>query len=387
MDLRAVIFVPALVGCVIFGFVFALFAAHYYLNVLQSTGSGAKQVVYISEPMVDNFWKVFYLGWLIGLWLGPAWFLGRAFARGPDHAWLRYALPLLVFWICYPLSQLSSLSGPSIWLPFHHDVFARLARKPGLLVGFILITAPVMAAIGLGFHFTFNAEGFVFLFVGSFIFVASAMLYARLLGRLAFALMYTRSILSRKKKKKPVEEPAAGPRAKSTSGWDEVPPAEEIPEEVEFVQPSELPPIQTPDEGGLHGYNVAFDDPPAKRRKRIKAHAVDDEYKAKSKHSEPARPHRPPEDDDDLVSYGVREAEVIPEERAPSEVVKPSELEMKLLNRDDVPKPPKQVWSSEVFAFLLQPESISVIGLLSILCILAGGMVRVAKAFDPTSDG
>ena len=69
-------------------------------------------LVYVAEPMVDNFWKVFYLGWLIGLWLGPAWFLGRAFSSGPDHAWLRYALPLAVFWICYPVSQMSSLSGP-----------------------------------------------------------------------------------------------------------------------------------------------------------------------------------------------------------------------------------------------------------------------------------
>ena len=117
----ALIFVPALVGCVVFGFVFALFAANHYLTVLQSTGSGAKQVVWVSEPMVDNFWKVFYLGWLIGLWLGPAWLLGRAFATSVDQPWMRYAVPLSVFWICYPVSQLSSLSGPQLALPGTDD--------------------------------------------------------------------------------------------------------------------------------------------------------------------------------------------------------------------------------------------------------------------------
>ena len=132
----ALIFVPALVASAVFGFVFSIFAAQHYLTVLQSTGSGAKQVTWPSEPFIDNFWKVFYLGWLIGLWLGPAWFLGRAFATGSELPWMRYAVPLSVFWICYPISQLSSLSGPSIWLPFHHDVIGRLARKPDVLIGF-----------------------------------------------------------------------------------------------------------------------------------------------------------------------------------------------------------------------------------------------------------
>ena len=40
MNLGALIFVPALVGSVVFGCVFALFAAHYYLTVLEGTGAG-----------------------------------------------------------------------------------------------------------------------------------------------------------------------------------------------------------------------------------------------------------------------------------------------------------------------------------------------------------
>lgn len=58
MDLRAVIFMPALVGAVIFGFAFALFAAHYYLAVLESTGAGAREVTWFAEPVTDNIWKL-----------------------------------------------------------------------------------------------------------------------------------------------------------------------------------------------------------------------------------------------------------------------------------------------------------------------------------------
>jgi hypothetical protein len=360
--MTAFIFVPTLVACVLTGFLFAIFASQYYLNVLQSTGSGARGVVWVHEPLVDNFWKVFYMAFLIVLWLGPGWLLGRAFASGAGQPWLKYAVPLAVFWIAFPVSQMSSLSGPSIWLPLHHDVFGRLARRPGVTLGFFLLSAPVLALFGLGFHLTFHADGFVFLFVGSPLVILAALLYARLLGRLAYVLMYTRSILSRRKKKKP--------RA-------EQPVKEEQPnEEPVFVQPSELPPIETPDEGPLTGYDIRFDEP---ARKRVRAQSV-------SERSEPKRvPPRPKFDDDDDTPYRVNEPEVAPEERAPPEVVKPSELEMKLLNRDDAPKPPKQVWTPELFGFLLQPDSISIFGLLTLLLVLAGACVRLAKAFNPVA--
>ena len=360
--MNAFIFVPALVACVLFGFLFALFLANFYLNVLQSTGYGARDVTWPSEPLVDNFWKVFYLGWLIGLWLGPAWFIGQAFAKS-DIPWMRYAVPLSVFWLAYPLSQLSSLSGPSIWLPLHFDVFGRIARKPHLLLGFLGLSFPVLMLFGLGFHWTFNAEGASHLILGAPLFVASALIYARLLGRLAFSLMFTRSILSRKKRKK---------KAEAVEMLEVARPPEEEPE---FRQPSELPPIQTPDEGDLTGYDIKFEDAP---RKRVRAVTVE------KKHEPERLPPRPRMgDDDDSEAYGVHEPEVEPEERAPAEIVKPSELEMKLLDRSEAPKPPKQVWSPQSLAFLGRVDTLAVIGLLTMLCGLFGGVVRLAREFNP----
>jgi hypothetical protein len=364
MDLRAVIFVPALAGCVIFGFAFALFAAHYYLTVLQSTGSGAREVVWTNEPVLDHFWKVFYLAWLIGLWLGPAYLIGRAYTAGSDAAWVRLAVPLAVFWLLYPVSQLSSLSASTIWVPLHPDVFARLAQRPLAVLGFLVLSGVTLAVFGVAFKWTFLTAGrYDLLLLGCPLLIISGLVYARLLGRLAYALMFTKKFLVRKrrKKRKPDDEDTGhegrdGPRVK---------------------QASELPPIMTPDEGPLTGYDFKPDAEPAadNPRRRVVAEVVE---------ATEEQPHPRPPDDEGEAPYGVNAPEVDPEERAPVEVVQPSAVEMRLLNRDDAPKPIKRVWSPELFAFLAQPETVAAVGLLSVMCALVGLMVRIARAFNPT---
>lgn len=370
MDLRAVIFVPALAASVIAAFVFCLFAAHAYLTVLQNTGSGTRDVGWAAEPILDHFWKVFYLAWLIGLWLGPAYFLGRMYIQGAEGSVWRLAVPLLVFWLAYPISQLSSLSASTIWLPLNPDVFARLIQKPGVTLGFLLLTAPVLALFGLAFHWSFGiGDQWGRLFIGAPLLVIAALVYARLIGRLAFALMYTKSLFARKKK--PKDAPPPDPPRTSRPIDDE-----ETPEPAGFVQPEDLPPLMTPDEGELTGYAVRFDDRPAKPKKRMVAEVADNEQPR-------PKPKRPVADEDEDRPYAVHEPEVQPEERIPEQVVKPNELEMKLLDRSADPKPPKTVWSPQLLAFLVQPDTIPVVVMLSGMCFIAGAMVRIARIFNP----
>ena len=373
MDLRAVIFVPALVGAVIFGFAFLLYAAHYYLTVLESTGAGAKDVTWVSEPITDNSWKLWYMLWLVGLWLGPAYFIGRAMTTGTDATWLRLAIPLGVFWLCYPVSQLSSLSASTIWLPLVPDVFARLAQKPSLVLGFLLLSAPVLAVFGLGFKWAFLTEDkWPLLFIGAPLMIVSGLLYARLIGRLAFALRFTKSLFPAKKKKpKPTAE-------------QEKPATEEM--MPTLAQPDELPPINTL-EGELIGYNVLMeDDVPKRPRKRIRAEAVETEP-VPEPGSQPKRGGEWTDEDGDAMPYGVHAAEVVPEEKIPEEVVKPRADEIALLDRSDVPRKPRRVWGPELLAFLAQPGTISAIVIASGLCFVVGVMVRVARAFNPVSGG
>ncbi len=213
----------------------------------------------------------------------------------------------------------------------------------------------------------FRAEGMVWLFFGCPLLVLSLYLYARLLGRLAFVLRYTKSRFTRRKKAEPRDElpPVQTPG-----------PAEE--EEAEgFRQPSELPPIDTPDEGPLAGYDVKFaDDAPKPARKRVRAEAA-----------EPAR--REPDPDDDDVPYVVNEPDgaALPEERVPASVVRPRADEMKLIDRSDAPKKPKVAWSAEVLAFLGQPDTVAAAGLLTVCALGFGGFVRICREFNPAKLG
>lgn len=372
-NLDAVIFVPALAGSIIFGFCFALYLAHNYLCVLQGTGAGARHVPWASEPILDHFWKVFYLAWLVGLWLGPAWLLGRAYAGAAAPMWLKFAIPLGVFWLLYPVSQLSSLSASSVWVPLTPGVFDRLARKPLVVAGFYALSGLVVAWFGWAFYLVFRADGIERLVVGCPLFVLAVLMYARLLGRLAFALTYTRSMFDGKPKRKKPRPTDDEVRTSAGAG-------ESVEDDgVGFVQPSELPALDSPDEGPLTGYDVRFADEPAPRaRKRVVAEAVGE--------GDEPRPRRGRDEDDEDTAYGVGRPEVEPEERIPESVVKPSEAEMRLLSKDDAPKPPRVVWSGEVLAFLGQPETLGAVAMLSGMCFAVGGLVRIARAFNPAPE-
>lgn len=372
MDLRAVIFLPALVGCIVFGFVFALFATSHYLTALQTTGAGAKRITWPgSGESIDDFWRVFYLGWLIIFWLGPAFFVGRAFAGISGATWFKFAVPLAVFWVCYPVSQLSSLSGPTIWLPLHPGVFGRLAQKPAVVRGFALWSAVALAVLGLGLHWTFFADGLEWLFIGTPVFVVGILVYGRLLGRLAFALSYTKSLFARKKKKKPNPDAAARTRPATVPVRAEA--IEDDEPEPGRNRPAELPLVEESDDGPVVGYGMKLDDDPPRAEPVTPAPAPAGRTRAM--------------DDEDVSPYEVHAPEIQPEERAPVQVVKPREEEIRLISREDAPKLPKQVWTAELLGFLVQADTLVVVGALSVMCLLVGAMVRIARAFNPASDG
>jgi hypothetical protein len=394
MDLRAVIFMPAMAGAVIFAFVTLLFASHYYLTVLEGTATGSKEVTWMSEPILDNFWKLWYMLWLFGLWFGPGYLIAKAIAAGSGSEWVKLWLPVAIVWLLYPVSQLSSLSASTIWLPLVPDVFARLAQKPAVTISFYLLSIPVLALFAVAFQWAFLTKGeWEMLFLGAPLLIIAAFLYARLIGRLAFVLAFTKSLLQRKKKK---PRAAAGGEERE-SGTRE---AQERGEVVPTIrQPSDLPPIVTV-EGELTGYDLRLDDTPAPR-KRVVAEVADAEDEPENE-DEP-RPKPPPlprsarrptdhperarnwtdEDEDEPAAYGVHEPEVVPVETTPREVVEPKESEMRLLSRDDVPKQPERAWNPELLAFLGQVGTISALAIASGLCFVVGVFVRVCRDFNP----
>ena len=384
MSAGAFIFVPALVGAVVFGFAFLLFVCNYFLTVLESTAAGGREVTWVSEPVIDNAWKLAYLGFLFSLWLGPAILIGRTMSAG-SASWLTVAAPLAVLWLCYPVSQLSSLSAHSIWIPLVPDVFARMLQKPGIVLTYYALSAATVAVLGLAIEWAFCTKGeWELLFVGAPLMVVAALFYARLLGRLAFALRFTTGLFAtkRRRKQKPERETQS----------EQLPPP---------VQPEELPPLLSP-EGELVGYNLLLgDDPPASPKKRIRAEIADRgppplPGMERNLESRPPQRHATKgqaegsrliedEDDEEPAPYGMKEPEALPRENTPQEVIAPLAVEMALLNRDDAPKPPARVWGPDLFAFLPQPGTVSAILIASSLCFAATALVRIAREFNPAA--
>lgn len=387
MDLRPLIFMPALVGAVVFGFVFLLFLCNYYLSTVEGTAAGAKEVAYEHLDFIGGFGTLFYLGWLVGLWLGPALVVGRALTPGTDSAWLKLLAPLGFLWLCYPVSQLSSMSASSRWVPLTPDVFARLARKPFVVLQFLGLTAVVLAVFGVSFRWAFQTEGeWHLLFVGAPLLCVMVLLYARLLGRLAFVLRFTKGLFPPPRRKKRVE------RSEPDTKPDPAPSRAR-------AQPRDLPPIETP-EGELAGYNVRFEDEsPPMPRKRVRAESHTEPAGEPVPEPQPRRRRPTPEsavergrvwteeDDAETEAYGVREAEVQPAEVVPDVVVKPNAEEVRLLSRSDSPRKPQRVWGSEVWGFLGHPGTITALVVASGLCGVVGAMVRVARQFNPTAGG
>jgi hypothetical protein len=384
----AFIFMPALAGAAIFSFVFILFLANYYLTVLEGTATGAKHVTWLSEPIIDNFWKFWYMLWLFGLWFGPGFLIAKAITAGSDSAWVKLWLPIGIVWLLYPVSQLSSLSASTIWLPLVPDVFARLAQKPAVTLGFYVLSIPVLALFAVAFKWAFLTKGeWELLFAGAPLMVLAVFLYGRLIGRLAFVLAFTKSLFQEKKRKKK-PKPAAEGRA-----------SEEVVVPT-ITQPRDLPPLRTI-EGDLTGYDVEFEvEAP---RKRVVAELDDDDEDDRSEDQRAARPKPPPlpahrrdpdlipersrvwsdEDDEEPTSYDVHAPEVVSIDTTPQEIVKPKEEEMRLLSRDDVPKKPTAAWNRELPVFLGQPGTISAMIIASGLCFVVGVMVRICRDFNP----
>ncbi len=199
-------------------------------------------------------------------------------STGTDAVWLKLAVPIAFVWLLYPVSQLSSLSASTIWLPLVPDVFARLAQKPMVTLGFYALSIPVLALFGLAFKWAFLTKGeWELLFIGAPLMVLAGFLYARLIGRLAFALRFTKSLFREKKKKKPK------PDAEQESRTDDEP-------EPTNTQTRDLPPINTVD-GELTGYDVKFEDDPLPK-KRLVAEIV--ELEGDEEVEEPSRPVPPP---------------------------------------------------------------------------------------------
>jgi hypothetical protein len=215
----AVIFYALLIAEVMLALFTVCFASHNFLAVLQETAAGSDDIDWPDEPIQDWLPRGAYLVGLIAIILAPIGF-ARVVLRSSGVT-ENVLIPLLIsaatlLWLAFPICILSSLSGSSRVFIVRAKVLAQLGRIPGALALQYLASAFLFTAvIGLGYA-TFVAGWYWFLPVTALAATVALLIYARLLGRLAWLINELGPVKKASEKKAP---PPPGVRAEVMDAW------------------------------------------------------------------------------------------------------------------------------------------------------------------------
>jgi hypothetical protein len=318
----SLVYSTLLLGAVIVGLGVLMYAAHCFLLVVEQTAAGNDAVYWPDELITDWFGKVFYLAWLAGVWLLPPWLLVQAFAPQllSEHPVTAAVLAAGLLWLMYPITLLSALSV-SPWVVFRPLLLIQLARRPLAGLAFYLLTAVLLAGCGLLAAMALGPGPGWLLPIAAAGVAATVLIYARLLGRLAWLL----SAL-----------PAAEPELPRES--------EELPETQPEPTVAPTPLAEAPPAEALEGYGLAGEEPRMPRPSSLVEAMIG--------------LHEPAE--------------------APSQLPRGEEIRAQARERRAVPRPPPPAWPlvSGIWTFPWYATSLKAWGWLMLGSLMVGGMVR-----------
>lgn len=381
--MTAFVFVPLLVVTWLIGFVVVAFASNYFLTIVESSATAtAKNMSWRGRPFrewirdginwpddlfVDYFAKTFYFAYIIGIFVGPAFLIGRLSA--PESGW-SFVITGVVFWLLFPIGLLSSLASGSRWTPFWSGILVAFAKRPAKTLAFYVISAPVLAIMFFTFDLvllqTSKVTG-IWAGVLSPIAVILFFVYARLLGRLGMIVSFTRPEVeksSRKKKSKKARRPAHA-YDESTRCFG---PREVIPDDPPLrTQPMDLPGVETPYDGVITGYGVDYDG-----------------TKPVIEEPKPARIIIPDDDEDDTPITVAPPPEIAgtDRERVAAKLAEPPEHEIELYLRER-PKEPTNPYGVESVSFLFDPKTIDPWARLTLGLIILAILLRALAMLRP----
>jgi hypothetical protein len=165
------------------------FTAACCLCVLESTAAGLDRI----EAWPDPQWKewmaqLIYLGWIGAIPLAASY--GLACLAGLAGARIELAFPGFLF-VLYPIALMSALEANSIWVPLTLPVLLSLFRWWWAWLSFYILTGLLAAGLGAVFLYSLSSsQDLLQLLLGPLV-AAAALIYFRLLGRLAWRMTTT----------------------------------------------------------------------------------------------------------------------------------------------------------------------------------------------------
>ena len=376
------IFMMLFVATIIVGLCVLAYLARSVLVVVQETGLGHDEVTWPHEPYQDWLGHAVLFIELLGIWLAPAAMTARLLRETwlPDQGFLRILLlagPGL--WLFFPIGLMSSLSAESRWTPFRASIFFSFFRIFPAAFGFYVLTAILLGIAVAPWYYAMVEHQVALLPVAAAVGGAVVLIYARLLGRVAYLIQRLPSArrAPAKVEKRPAAKEAPRKSAKPPAKKKRRPAGQvqdpwAVPEEEQprpkskrfpwAEEPPPKPPVAwrppTPDE--IEGYGIAAEqtapEPPEPKATKHPMYPAPEEYEPLDVRAEPT-PGPPPE----------------PAEHDPwfAEQVRQRIAER---TRTELPPPPHPLFSG-VYTFPLYPRTVPYWLILSLALLVIGGLL------------
>ncbi|HKD35982.1 MAG TPA: hypothetical protein VKB78_04250, partial [Pirellulales bacterium] len=156
-----------------------------FRSITQDTADGLDRVenwpdsIFLAAEITDPFFPLNAVGMTIVVGGG----LVALFRGAGSDAWLVGPLCTVVF---FPLFLLSMLANDSPLMPFSRAVWSGAARSIGSWVLFYVESTLILGGVGYLAFFAWSEDNALLLLGAGFLIFGAALLYARLLGRLAW---------------------------------------------------------------------------------------------------------------------------------------------------------------------------------------------------------
>jgi len=258
----AIIFVPLLAFAAASLYIVLVFAAHYFLTLVECTAQGQRTIQWPGDNFFEWLGKPVHLAWLAGLWVFPAVLLSAGVGRATSP-YVGLALSAVAFAVLFPFGALSAFIANSVWTPFHPQAIVLLISRPAITLGFYSVgVSACVVGLGGGFLAMFSQDlGYLGAFVGGVLVAVAWFVYACALGRLLFALTYVAPPPRKKRKKKNLKnlsaelaevEPEVPHWERPKPAWD--PDRDEVPyaaHTAEVVTKESVPELVMPKESEM----------------------------------------------------------------------------------------------------------------------------------------
>jgi hypothetical protein len=409
MDIAAagylLIFFSLFVASILVGLLVLSYAAYSFFVTLTSTAAGNDEVIWPGEPITDWLFKIWYLGWVLAVWAVPASLLVGLFGLSRPL----FALCLAgVLWLVFPVGLLSSLSASSRFIVLRPMIIALLLRRPGVTLRFYAGSALVILVCGaLSYAALFGLrpiaqfdQPVIMVPLAAIFGGAGCLVYARLLGRLAFIISQSPT---GRRKRHGQGRPAEADRVETFDPWSP-PPAEQPLEEQrgphcrprkELPQKKKLRARKA--NRALDPWAIPPDEPIRKKTKPTASDAslpddpygpAEGTYEILSEAGAPPQAELPPKrsglDQEEAEPYAVSAPSEGTPSRPPSVQPEVSKLEEELAAPRRLPPLPAWPWVTGVYSFPFYPQTVGACGTLMVGFLVLLGLLRLLLFVFPS---